>query len=391
MSSELMMPTCLLLVLLVVSATTDEAVAPIQQVEVMSTGMGGYAAFRIPGMVALKHNNLTHTATATPSANHNRTLLIFAEGRKYGCSDFAGQHDMICRRSTDGGQSFSNCSSSGMAIVDAGKLWPTDSGAKGAGVWDPTPVEDSTTGEVFLFFSVSLAAFNSEDYLGKVPWGNSLFMMSSTDAGASWSAPRNMTQLDASPEKTGSAPWGRWCGQTAGGGNGVQLSSGRLLVPGYHTDCGPKIVGHTNKRGGHETWSHVVYSDTHGRSWKKTEQFGLMTAEGALAIVPDGTTEHSSAPLPTSHRQPAAQQHLRYSFRTDLSPWNSTMHCSPAQPSGGPLAPASGQRCRRTATSTDGGLTVRSLTYMLFRIYLFRAIYGWRPSTYIHLSLCGSS
>ena len=329
-----------LLLVIISSAAVVAAAAPIQQVEVMSTGMGGYAAFRIPGMVALKHG--------LKAPSDNRTLLIFAEGRKYGCSDFAGQHDMICRRSTDGGQSFSNCSSSGMAIVDAGKLWPTDAGAKGAGVWDPTPVEDATTGEIFLFFSVSLAAFNSETYLGKVPWATSFFMMSSTDVGATWTAPRNMTKLTASPEKTGSAPWGQWCGQSSGGGNGVQLSSGRLLVPGYHSDCGPKVVGHSNNRGGHETYSHVVYSDNHGKNWKKTEQFGLMTAEGALAIVPDRAAANA-----TNHHQ----QHLRYSFRTDLSPWNLTMRCS-AAPGGGPVAPASGPRCRRTATSTDGGLTV---------------------------------
>ena len=260
-----------------------KAAAPVQQVEVMSTGMGGYAAFRIPGMVALQYG--------LHAPSDNRTLLVFAEGRKYGCSDFAGQHDMICRKSIDGGQSFSNCSSRGMAIVDAGKLWPTDAGAKGAGVWDPTPVEDATTGAVFLFFSVSLAVFNNENYLGKVPWGTSFFMMKSTDVGATWTAPRNMTQLNAIPEKSGSMPWGVWCGQSSGGGNGVQLSSGRLLVPGYHSDCGPKVVGHSNNRGGHETYSHVVYSDDHGATWNLTDQFGLMTAEGALGAGAAGRVD----------------------------------------------------------------------------------------------------
>jgi hypothetical protein len=56
-----------------------------------------YAAFRIPGFANVGNN----------------TLIAFAEGRKFGCGDFGpppppgkhgwGQHDMVIRRSTDGG------------------------------------------------------------------------------------------------------------------------------------------------------------------------------------------------------------------------------------------------------------------------------------------------
>ena len=42
---------------------------------VFTPGEEGYKAFRIPGIHSL-----------------NNTLLVFAEGRKYGCGDFAGQH-----------------------------------------------------------------------------------------------------------------------------------------------------------------------------------------------------------------------------------------------------------------------------------------------------------
>ena len=30
-------------------------------------------------------------------------LLAFAEGRKFGCGDFTGQHDMVMRKSSDDG------------------------------------------------------------------------------------------------------------------------------------------------------------------------------------------------------------------------------------------------------------------------------------------------
>ena len=58
-------------------------------VPVFTDGEGGYAAFRIPGIAA------------TPTA-----LVAFAEGRKFACGDFDGQHDIVAKRSLDGGQSF---------------------------------------------------------------------------------------------------------------------------------------------------------------------------------------------------------------------------------------------------------------------------------------------
>jgi sialidase-1 len=57
---------------------------------VFTPGEGGYEAFRIPGVISL-----------------NNTILVFAEGRKYGCGDFAGQHDVVYKRSTDHGKTWS--------------------------------------------------------------------------------------------------------------------------------------------------------------------------------------------------------------------------------------------------------------------------------------------
>eukprot|EP01050_Picozoa_sp_SAG11_P037484 SAG11_NODE_14799_length_599_cov_0.994000_2_plen_95_part_01 len=48
-----------------------------------SPGPCKYAAFRIPGLINTR----------------NGTLLAFAEGRKFGCSDFDGQHDLVATRS----------------------------------------------------------------------------------------------------------------------------------------------------------------------------------------------------------------------------------------------------------------------------------------------------
>ena len=50
-----------------------------------------YVAFRIPGSVFVQKH---------------RTLLVYAEARKYSQNDWGGQHDLTLRRSTDDGQTF---------------------------------------------------------------------------------------------------------------------------------------------------------------------------------------------------------------------------------------------------------------------------------------------
>ena len=89
---------------LLIAGVGGAAAAPVKLVSVMEAGaeaagctQGGckYTAFRIPGLVAAGNN----------------TLLAFAEGRKFSCGDFGrgkgkGQHDMVMRRSTDGGKSW---------------------------------------------------------------------------------------------------------------------------------------------------------------------------------------------------------------------------------------------------------------------------------------------
>jgi hypothetical protein len=50
-----------------------------------SAGPCKYAAFRIPGFINTR----------------NGTLIAVAEGRKFGCGDFDGQHDLVARRSTE--------------------------------------------------------------------------------------------------------------------------------------------------------------------------------------------------------------------------------------------------------------------------------------------------
>ena len=87
--------------------------------------------------------------------------LAFAEGRKFGCGDFgpgggplgSGQHDLVVRRSRDAGRTWGPL----RTIVDAVGFWPSVTAATGAengnAVWDPTPLYDAHTSEIFVFFN----------------------------------------------------------------------------------------------------------------------------------------------------------------------------------------------------------------------------------------------
>ena len=84
------------ILLLLLLPTTVAPKPAVRRVPVMTAGASAvgclspgpckYAAFRIPGLI----NTV------------NETLIAVAEGRKTGCGDFAGAHDLVASRSTDG-------------------------------------------------------------------------------------------------------------------------------------------------------------------------------------------------------------------------------------------------------------------------------------------------
>ena len=76
---------------------------------VFTPGEGGYASFRIPGVVQAGDAH-----------------LAFAEGRKYACTDFGGQHDIVSKRSEDGGISWGPL----QVIADPEKLFGCQNGSK---------------------------------------------------------------------------------------------------------------------------------------------------------------------------------------------------------------------------------------------------------------------
>ena len=182
-----------------------------------TSGVGGYDTYRIPALL-----------TAADGA-----VLAFCEGRKHSRKD-AGDIDLLLRRSTDGGDTW------GPVQV----VW--DAGANTAG--NPCPVLDRSTGRIWLASTHNLGEDHESEILAQTAEGTrTVWLLYSDDHGVTWSPPREIT-ADAKRDD--------WTWYATGPGNGIQLRSGRLVVPCDHALAGSKQYG-----------SHVIYSDNAGKSW----------------------------------------------------------------------------------------------------------------------------
>uniref|UniRef100_A0A3B5M5I9 exo-alpha-sialidase n=1 Tax=Xiphophorus couchianus TaxID=32473 RepID=A0A3B5M5I9_9TELE len=125
---------------------------------------------------------------------------------------------------------------------------------------NPCPVYDEFTGILFLFF-IAVLGHTSESY--QLVTGDNvtrLCYISSTDGGDTWSPATDLT------EAVIGGTIKDWATFALGPGHGIQLKSGRLLIPAYayHIDC-RECFGQlclTTPR------AFCFHSDTHGRSWR---------------------------------------------------------------------------------------------------------------------------
>jgi sialidase-1 len=222
--------------------STSSAEQAFSQTELFRAGTGGYHTYRIPSLLA------------TPRG----TLLAFCEGRKGGRGD-AGDIDLLLRRSPDGGKSWSA----------AQVVW--DDGPNTCG--NPCPVIDRDTGTIHLLLTHNLGADTEAQIVAGTAVGTrTVWVSRSSDDGVTWSAPRDITREAKQPE---------WTWYATGPGVGIQTRNGRLVIP-----CDMKL----RDRAG--LYSHVIYSDDHGRSWKIGGLAGpgcnecqvIERADGSLAL-----------------------------------------------------------------------------------------------------------
>ncbi|MCK0137340.1 glycoside hydrolase [Arenibacter sp. S6351L] len=185
-------------------------------------GNEGYKCFRIPAVVTTKKG----------------ALLAFAEGRKNGCSD-TGSIDLVMKRSTDGGKSW------GKLEV----LWHDEGNTCG----NPSPVVDRTTGDIFLLSTWNLGEDHESEIIAqKSKDTRRVFVIKSENEGKSWSAPKEITSDVKLPN---------WTWYATGPGSGIQILGGkykdRLVIASDHIEAVTK-----------KYYSHTIYSDNHGSTWK---------------------------------------------------------------------------------------------------------------------------
>ena len=223
-------PAKLLIALLFASAAWP---APLTQIEIFRAGEGGYHAYRIPALIVTKKG----------------TLLAFCEGRKTSGSD-AGDIDVLLRRSFDRGKTWSPVAK----VADMG----SDT------VGNPTPVVERKTGTIFLLLTANPGTATERQITDAAPGAvRAVWITHSIDDGASWAPPVDITAQVKRPD---------WTWYATGPGNGIQLRSGRLVIPCDHN-------GH----------SHVIYSDDRGATWKIGGVAEEKTNESAIAELKDGS------------------------------------------------------------------------------------------------------
>ena len=202
-------------------------------------GDGGYSAFRIPTILTLSSGR----------------VLVFCEGRRDGLGD-SGRIDIMMRAGD--GDRFGD-----MRVVVSGG---------GDTVGNPCPVQDRSTGRVFLVYNRNDADKPEMEIMrGRGP--RTVHVIYSDDEGETWSSPRDMT-ADVKPSG--------WTWYAVGPCHGVCLPSGRLMLGANHAVL-DEAAGCSGPY-----MSHTIYSDDHGETWRLGESVGVCTNECSLAAFSDG-------------------------------------------------------------------------------------------------------
>jgi len=211
----------------------------IKQSAVYKAKDGGYFVHRIPALLATSKG----------------TLLAFCEARSGSASDSAPTN-LVLRRSLDNGKTWTPA----QVVV----RFPDFTAG------NPAPVEDRKTGVILLLLTANPAGLTEKEIdQGSPKGGRTVWITHSSDDGVHWAAAKEIT---SSTKKS------NWTWYATGPGNGIQLASGRLVVP-----CDHKVAGT------HAFYSHVIYSDDHGKTWKIGGSAGPETNESAVVQLADGS------------------------------------------------------------------------------------------------------
>lgn len=195
-----------------------------EKTDVFPPGLNGIARYRIPGIVVTQKG----------------TVLAYAEARKNSSSDW-GEIEIHMRRSTDGGKTWE----AGKHIAHLGTRLEgnphkKEGREKEQTVNNPVAIVDRDTGTIEFLYCINYAR---------------CYAMRSIDDGLTWSAPVDITATFEPFRKRYD-----WKVIATGPGHGIQIKSGRLVVPiwlayGKEGDHGPSAAA-------------TIFSDDHGKTWQ---------------------------------------------------------------------------------------------------------------------------
>lgn len=207
------------------------------KIDLFEAGKGGYATYRIPGLVVTKAG----------------TVLAYCEGRRT-ASDW-GTIDILLRRSADG------------KTWDAPKKVAEVAGPKGR---NPVAVAKKLGKPDDLTYNnpVMIADRSGAVHLLFCLEYMRCFYARSDDDGRTWSAPAEITAAAFEPLRKAHD----WKVIATGPGHGIQLKGGRLVVPVW-LSLGTGGSGHG------ASVSATIYSDDAGKTWNPGEVAVPNTAE----------------------------------------------------------------------------------------------------------------
>lgn len=214
----------------------------------------GYEALFVPGDDGSRNYRIPAILKTAKG-----TLIAMADRRKYNQTDLPEDIDIVMRRSTDGGRSWSdpriivqgegrNHGFGDVALVQtkAGKLLMIFVG--GVGLWQSTPDRPQRT-----------------------------YVSESWDEGLTWSPPRDITHFIfgkdcADPGRS------RWLASFCASGQGLVLPSGRIMFVAAIRESGQEYVLN----------NYVLYSDDEGTTWHLSDCAYHRGDEAKLTLMPDG-------------------------------------------------------------------------------------------------------
>jgi sialidase-1 len=201
------MKLCALVVWLVSSVATAQEPG---RADLFTAGTGGYAIYRIPGIVVTKKG----------------TVLVYCEARKSAKGDW-GTIDVMTRRGADGGATFD----APRKIVEP----PAMTGD--VTVNNPLAIADPQSGAVHFFYCINYAR---------------CFYTRSDDDGVTFSKPVEITSAFEELR-----PKFDWKVIATGPGHGIRMENGRLLVPVW------LALRHSHR----PSCVATIYSDDDGKTW----------------------------------------------------------------------------------------------------------------------------